>query len=251
MMEKSKKRKILSSAAILLLLAVLVALAFVPMFTKAAPTTARSAQIDPDAMTALDNCSAYVCGHDFSVELSGKIKARVFGIPFSQSVRGKRSVSNGEYFEQSESSSVFVSAGLKKTVANGKYSVAEGKSKGKSFEYGQSRELDFAEFVETYGKPLTGLTRYVTENAVTSAVRVDDNTFRYTLDPDRSTEFIRHEIKTALGAKNYPVYRSVVITLVTDGEKPASLVASENFDIDKFGGTSCTAEYSEIYTFGR
>lgn len=248
-MEKAKKRKILSSTAIIILLTVLVAFAFVPMFTKAAPMTARSAESDPCAMTALRNCSAYVGGHDFSVELSGKIKARVFGIPFSQKVSGKRSVRGGEYFELSESSSVFVSAGLKKTVADGKYSVSRGKSKGKTFEYGQAHELDRAEFVETYGKPFTGLTRYVIENAVTSAVRVDDNTFRYTLDPDRATEFLRYEIKTALGAKSYPVYRSVVITLVTDGEKPVSIGAVEDFDIDKFGGTSCTAEYSEIFTF--
>lgn len=248
-MDKARTKKALSLAAIIALLIVLVALAFVPMFGSDPPAAARSAEIDARAMTALNNCEAYVEGHDFSCSVSGKIKARVFGIPLSQSLSGSRSVKNGEYTEIVESSSAFVSAGQKKSVAGGAYYISDGKKGKGGFDYGEPRKLDRAEFAESYGKPFTGLTRYVLGSAVTSAATIDDNTFRFTLDPTRATEYVKRAVKAALGAKTYPAYRSIEITLVTDGERPVSVSAVERFDIDKFGGTSCVAEYKEEFRF--
>lgn len=248
-MDTSRTKKALSLAAIVALLIVLVALAFVPMFGSDPPAAARSAELDARAMTALNNCAAYVDGHDFSCRVSGKIKARIFGIPFSQNVSGARSVKNGEYTELVESSSAFVSAGQKKSVVGGAYYVADGKKSKGGFDYGEPRKLDRAEFAENYGKPFTGLTRYALSGAVTSATAIDDNTFAFTLDPTRATEYVKRAVRSALDAKAYPAYRSVEITLVTDGERPVSVGAVERFDIDKFGGTSCVAEYKEEFIF--
>ncbi len=245
----SRIKKAVPSALIILLLFVFSALAFLPVFRAAPVPSVASESLDNDAMRAINNAAAYVESNDFITELHGVIKARVFGIPYSQKVSGGRSVRGDEYTDVAESMSAFVKAAIKKEARGGAYFVTHGDRDGKSFSYGEPTELSRSDFVAAYGLPVTGLCKYRLDGAIVGAECAGENIYKYTLDVDRATEYCRNEIKTALGGKSYPEYESIELTLYTDGERPVRLDITEKFRVDKFGGTRCSAEYSETFVY--
>lgn len=244
-------KRILPSLLLLLAIAALAALSFLPSFGAAPVATVRSATLDESALAALSGCRAYLDGHDFDTSLSGSIRAKVFGIPYVQKVVGGRSVRGGDVVEYGESASAFAKAAVKTEYRDGAYYVAHGeyKSKSKSFVYGESVELTPADYAAAYGKPVTGLVKYELDDAVISAERVDENTYTYVLDPTRAAEFSCRAVKTALDCKSCPEYSRVEFTLITDGTRPLRVTCREHFRADKFGGTHCDVEYVETFEY--
>ena len=252
-MNKSKRRvghlfPIISIAILLFSLAVM---SFVPVFRSAVPAALESGSApDAEAMRVLGCCRAYCAANDFDTKLAGTVRARVFGIPYVQNVSGVRSVRADGYVETLESASALVKAAVKKQVSDGKYLVSTGEYKNKKFVFGKPKELTRADFTSAYGLPATGLVKFVLDGAVVSAEQTDKNEYRYVLDVARATEYSRNEYKTLLGGKSYPQYDSVEFTIVTDGERAAKITVREKFRINKCGGTSCTAVYSEVFDYG-
>ena len=249
MTTSTKKRLAVAipSAILLVILAVFVAVAFTPS-ARAANATAPT-EIDRDATRALHNCAAYASSHDFETSMTGTVKAKVFGIPYKISVTGRRDVSGGNLESVAESVSAFVKAGVKRMKVDGKLYSCNGTYKSKSFSYTDTREYSFDDYVASFGKPDLGLVKYELDGNVLSAERLTDNTYRFTLEPDRAAKYSRNEVKTTLGSKEPPSYELIELTLETDGDKPTRVTVHERFTVDKFGGTRCDASYTETFTF--
>lgn len=225
------------------------ALIAISCFFSTARYSAASTTHDPDAENMLYNCISYCDCHDFDTALSGKITAHVFGVPYSQSVTGGRSVRDGECTDRAESASAFVKAAIKKIYSDGRYFVSKGEYKRKEVVYSDPTEFSSEDYVSLYGKPQLGLIKYELSGAITGSKRISNNEYEYTLDPSRATVYSRNEVKTALGGKTYPMYESVVVRLVVDGERPVKVTVREKLRVEKFGGTKCAAEYTETFTF--
>ena len=238
--------------ALALLIAALFCVALLPsVLNKQKKTEADTLQsVDPEAMRALGCCTAFIGANDFSTAMSGTIKASVVGVPYTQKINGKRTVNaDGSFTDIAESKSALVKAAVKREYKGGSFHVTRGEYKKKAFTYGNGEDLSKNSYISKYGKPFTGLVKYNIENTVIAAQAVGKNSYRFVLDPDKATSFCRNEIKTMLGGKSYPAYKSVEFTLTTDGEKPIKVVSVEKFRIDKFGGTECTAQYTETFVF--
>lgn len=237
--------------ALALLIVVLACTAFLPtVLSKRTTTQAISARaVDSEAMRVLGCCNAYVAANGFKTTMSGAIRASVVGVPYTQKIRGSRTVDSNSYIEVAESVSALVKAAIKRERRDGAYYVSHGTYKNKAFKYDDEQKLSRSSYVAQYGQPFTGVVKYNIENTITQATRVSDNTYTYTLDPNRATVYSRNEVKTTLGGKTYPHYKSVEFTLVTDGDRPVKVTSTEKFRIDKFGGTDCTAEYTEVFNF--
>lgn len=244
-------KKVLPSLILLAAIAALAALSFLPSLRAAPAATVRSATLDESALAALSGCRAYLDGHDFDTSMSGSIRAKVFGIPYVQKVSGGRSVRSGNVVECGESASAFAKAAVKTEYRDGTYYVTRGdyRSKTKSFAYGTPVEFSRADYTEAYGKPVTGLVKYELDDSIVSAARVDENTYTFVLDPTRAAEYSRRAVKTALDSKSCPEYSGVEFTLVTDGSRPLRVVCREHFRADKFGGTHCDVEYTEVFEY--
>lgn len=237
------------SAVVILLLG---GLSFLPSIRGGSRATAVSYAAmnnDEGALCALGCCQAAVATRAFETSMTGAVKARVFGLPITQRVTGGRTVDGENFCERAESVSAFVKAGMLRECREGTLGAVRGAYKHKRFEYGKVQPLSRDSFIETYGKPNTALVKYELEGAVISAETIGENTYRYVLDPTRATAYCRNEVRTLLGSKSYPKYESVEFTLVTDGEFPLSVTVKEKFEADKFGGTKCSAEYTEVFTF--
>ncbi|MDE7107795.1 MAG: hypothetical protein K2O39_05670, partial [Clostridiales bacterium] len=115
--------------------------------------------------------------------------------------------------------------------------------------YNNEQPLSEKNYKARYGQPFTGIVKYKLENAVISATVVGDNVYKFVLDPSKATIYSRNEVKTTLGGKSYPKYSRVEFTHPTDSERPVKVTATEKFRVDKFGGTNCTAEYTEVFNF--
>ena len=248
---KIKDKSFWMTLVLALVIVALAGTAFIPTIAakrNKAKAMAVSA-VDCEAMRVLGCCNAYVAANRCSTKLNGKIKARVMGIPYTQKLRGNRTVDGTKYTEVAESVSALVKAAVKRERQDGVYYVYQGTYKNKAFSYDSPQQLSRSSYVAKYGQPFTGVVKYNLDNTVLQAVKTGENTYKFTLDPNKSTAYSRNEVKTVLGGKQYPQYNSVEFTLVTDGDRPVKVTCVEKFRIDKFGGTDCTAEYVESFIF--
>lgn len=251
---KAHKKGFIITLILSLLIAAMAVAAFVPtIVSNRARTEATSSvsDIDAEAMRMLGCCNAYAAANSFSTTMSGAVKASVIGVKYTQKIHGSRSVDakSQTFTEVAESVSALVKASLKRERRDGEYYVSHGSYKKKSFTYGDEQKVAKSSYVAQYGQPFTGIVKYSLDGTVITAEQINANTFRYVLDPARSTMYSRNEVKTMLGGKSYPEYSHVEFTVTVDGEKPVKVTCSETFKIDKFGGTSCTAEYNEMFYF--
>ncbi len=254
MKEKTKKRLIaaLPIVAVLVLLIAMMSIAMIKDRDKTAPAArASAAAIEPQAIVALHTAEAYVQDNAFTAKMNGTIKARVFGIPYTQKVHGERTCADGDYDERAESVSALVKAAVKRRVEDGKYFTAQGKYRRKSFDYGDPAEMSREDFVASYGKPCLGVVKYETDGAITEAKRVEDGVYSFTLDVKRATEYCKNAVRTMLKGDSYPEYEEVKFTLYMDGNRPTRVTGVEKFRVDKFGGTHCTVEYTEEFSFDK
>lgn len=245
-----KLKKVLPSVILLAIVVLLAGLSFLPSVRgTAAVASARSSALDPEAIRVLNCCRAYAAVNDFSTKLNGSIKAKVYGIPYTQGVSGARTVEGEDFCMVTESASAFVKAGMKKQCENGEYSVTDADYKKKAFVYGSPKKLERDRYIATYGKPSTGLVKYELDGSIISAERVDDDTFRFVLDARRATRYSRNEVRAILGGKSYPEYEAVEFTLTTDGERAVKITYREQFTVDRMGGTRCTAQFTEVFEY--
>lgn len=250
---KKNKTKIWITITLALLIVVLAVLAFLPTMLKQSHTEATSvgSEVDEEAMRVLGCCNAYLAESGFKTTMNGTVKASVVGVPYTQKVHGGRTIdgANDIYTDVAESTSALVKAAIKRERRNGVYYVSRGSYKNKSFSYGNEQELSKTSYIAQYGQPFTGVVKYNLENTVVCAEKISDGKYRFVLDPIHATVYSRNEVKTTLGGKSYPEYKSVEFTLTTDGDKPVKVTTTEKFKIDKFGGTNCTAQYTEMFSF--
>ncbi|MDE6401127.1 MAG: hypothetical protein K2L54_00775 [Clostridiales bacterium] len=247
---KSKWKKAIPSLVLLGFIVLLAGLSFLPAVRnsqKAAPVSAGG--MDGEALRVLESCRAYAAVNDFQTEMNGKIKAKVFGVPYTQNIHGTRSVRGEDFTDVTESVSALVKAGIKREGINGKYSAVRGDYKNKSFVYGVPTQCERDEYIAAYGMPATGLVKYKLDDSIIVAEQVGENVFRYVLDVRRATQYSRNEVKTTLGGKSYPEYESVEFTLTIDGDRAVKITSTEKFRIDKFGGTHCVAQYTEVFNY--
>lgn len=247
--EKSRKGLWLALLSALIII-VLAGVAFLPsLMNRRIEATTYESTLDSEAMQALGAANAYVAANDFTTTMNGSVKARVIGIPYNQKVYGKRTVSGDYFCDVAESVSALVKAAVKRERKDGSYFVSQGNYKSKAFTYSAATQLSHDNYVKQYGQPFTGVVKYKLDNAVLKAEKIGQNKYSFTLDPAQATLYSRNEVKTTLGGKSYPKYESVKFTLITDGERPIKVTATEKFKIDKFGGTNCTAQYTEVFKF--
>ena len=225
-----------------------IALAVFIVFIAAVPSGSHSAyaeEVDTDAVSVLESVSKYASSRGFTSTMYGEVTARVFGIKYVQRVRGERKIKGGDYFERAESVSSFVKAAIEKSRSRGRYYVSHGKFDGNRAEYPDAVELSEADYVASYGYPPLGLIKYDWKGNILSARKTGEGEYTYTLDPHKSTVNSAVEVRTALGCKALPEYRSVEVVLYTDGVKPIKTVCREVLVVDKFGGVECSAVYEE------
>lgn len=254
-MEKRERRikALLPAIGLAVVLVLFVGLSFLPAVRGNKNATGASAYArttDEEALRVLGCCRTVAATERFETTMTGTIKARVFGIPYTQKVTGKRFVDGDEFTEISESVSAFVKVAVRREKNADGFFVSHGEYKKKRFAYGAPKSISRKEYVTLYGLPFTELVKYDLDGSIVSASTAGENTFKYVLEPRRATEYSRNEVKTVLGGKSYPKYESVEMTLVSDGERAQRITVKEKFRVDKFGGTECVAEYTEIFKYG-
>ncbi|MCH5156018.1 MAG: hypothetical protein J1F69_05360 [Clostridiales bacterium] len=255
-MDNTKKtnKKFWLTLVLAVVIAALIGIAFVPTIlekrTKTEATSAESS-VDAEAMRVLGCCNAYVAVNSFKTTMNGSVKAKVMGVPYTQKIHGGRAVdaSSGDFSDKAESKSALVKAAIKRERRSGEYYVSRGEYKNKAFKYNSEKTLSKNGYISQYGQPFTGIVKYNLENAVISAKAVSKNVYKFVLDPARATVYSRNEVKTTLGGKSYPTYKTVEFTLTVDGDRPVKVSSTEKFRINKFGGTDCTAKYTETFSF--
>lgn len=239
--------------ALAVIIIILTGVAFLPtVFANRETTRAATAsyEVDGEAMRMLGCCNAYAAANGFTTTMTGTVKAKVVGVPYTQKIHGGRTVDkDGGYTEVAESTSALVKAALKRERRDGKYYVSRGDYKNKAFRYNTEKPLSEKNYTARYGQPFTGIVKYKLDDAIISATAVGNNVYKFVLDPAKATFYSRNEVKTTLGGKSYPKYSRVEFTLTTDGDRPVKVTTVEKFRVDKFGGTDCTAEYCEIFNF--
>lgn len=251
---KRKNKGFWLTLALSIVIVTLACVAFLPtIFEKQTKTEAASAgsAMDSEAMRILSCCNAYLAANSFSTTMNGTVKASVLGVPYTQKIHGGRTVdcACGDFTDTAESKSALVKAAIKRERRDGNYYVSRGEYNKKAFSYNAEQSLSKNGYLAQYGQPFTGIVKYNLENTVISAKAVGAGVYKFVLDPAQSTLYSRNEVKTMLGGKSYPTYKGVEFTLVTDGDRPVKVTTREKFKIDKFGGTNCTAEYTEIFQF--
>lgn len=248
-MEKtSNKLKIIMSTVAVAFIALLIGLAFLPAVRGGATVAVAYAERDGEAMRVLGCCRAYAATHDFQTTIEGKIKARVFGIPYTLEVRGGRNVNGDEFCDVQESVSALVKKGLKRRCVGGEYFATIGEYKNKSFVYNESSAVPREQYIAEYGMPSVGICKYSLDDSVISATCAGDGVYVFKLDPHRAAAYSRNEIKTLLDCA-YPEYESVELTVVSDGERVLKVTACEKFRVNKFGGTHCTLTFGETFSY--
>lgn len=244
-------KRVLPTAALAAIIVLLIGLAFLPSVRDVnTATVANSARsTDSAAVDVFEKCAEYASEHGFTTKLTGNVKASVLGVPYNVKVRGGREVNGDEFCDVTEGISALVKFGQKKQYAGGEYTVSRGTYKDKQFTYADPTPIAHDSYVDSYGMPPTGLVRYVTDGTIISAEQVDENTFVYTLDAARATEYYRREGRTVLNCDECPTYKSITLTLVTDGERAIKITADEKIRVPKFGGIDCTATFTEVYSY--
>lgn len=239
--------------ALAVILVILTGVAFLPSVISARETSRAATvgyDVDAEAMRILGCCNAYAAANDYTTTMAGSVKARVVGVPYAQNIHGGRTVKkDGSFTDVAESTSALVKAAIKRERRDGKYYVSRGEYKNKAFVYNGEQPMSQNNYISRYGQPFTGIVKYNLENAVISAKAIGGNMYKFVLDPAKSTVYSRNEVKTTLGGKSYPKYSRIEFTLTVDGERPVKVTSTEKFRVDKFGGTNCTAEYCEVFSF--
>ncbi|MBD5132569.1 MAG: hypothetical protein HDT28_08310 [Clostridiales bacterium] len=242
------KKRAAIVALVLAFVATAIAVTAIFLPRRTVEAVANDNALDSDAMRVLSVCREYALSHDFDTEMTGAIKAKAFSIPFSQSVSGGRKVRGGGVVDTAESISTLVKAAIKKECSANKYSVSRGEYKNGAFVYSGAVEYDRDGYIAAYGLPPTGLVKYELDNAIIGAVKVDDRTYKFTLDPGGGSVYCKNEVNTVLGAKKTE-YTAIEFTLITDGSRALEITSTEKFDVEKFGGTNVTAEYTEKFIY--
>ena len=242
------KNKILTALAAGAVIVVLMGLAFLPLSNRAdTDALAAGREVKGDAVQALYDCAEYAERNGFNAELTGTVKARVVGVPYTLNVRGERRVNGAEFASVRESVSPAVKRGYKTECVEGEYRVYRGtfdKATGE-FVYGTPETIDKTSFTATYGDP-SALFRYNIDGNILSAERVGENVYRYTLDPV-AADSCKAEVGMLAKCKTPPEYNSIELTLITDGTRAVKISAVEKFRLDKLGGVDCVAEYEENF----
>lgn len=249
MSKSSVFKKIVPTALIVAAIVGLAVLSFLPVFRSSPAASVSPRSLDDEALSALSVCRAYLDGHAFSTKLDGSIRAKVFGIPYTQKLCGGREVSGSNVCERGESASALVKAAVMTELRDGAYYVSRGAYRGKSFVYDDMREISRSEYYAAFGKPVSGLVKYELDGSVIGAKTTGENTYTYYLDPSRATVYSRCSVKTALDSKSFPEYDAVEFTLYTDGSRPVRVSVRESFNVDKYGGAHCVCTYSESFVY--
>ena len=250
MINKVTVKRVLPTVLLAAILVLLIGLAFLPAVRGGnEPLATVQASADDEAMRLFRKCAEYSQTHSFRTRLNGNIKARVLGLPYNVKVSGGREVNGGEFCDITEGVSAAVKIGKKKSFAGGTYSVARGEYKDGTFVYGEAAPIDEGAYLERFGYPPTELVKYAVESSIVNAECRDENIYVYTLDAGAATEYYRREGRTVLGCEDCPTYTSVVLTLVTDGERAIKITAEEKFTAPKFGGIECKATFTEMFEY--
>lgn len=247
-----KIKSLLPAIAFTAVLIVMVCLSFLPAIRKPggdASAAAYAMRTDEEALRVLGCCRVKTCTERFETTLSGTVKARVFGIPYTQNITGMRAVDCDDFTEKSESASAVAKAAVCREKNADGFFVSRGTYKKNKFVYSGKEKIDRETYVDRYGSPNTDLVKYDLDGAIISATALGNNRYRYVLDPHRATELSRNEVRSLLGGKSYPDYKSVEFILHCDGEYPTAVTVKEKFRVDKFGGVDCTLEYTEKFKF--
>lgn len=250
------KRKIirktaLSTFSFFSLVVLIAGLAFLPSVRNVGTAqVAYAVELDGEAMSVLNGCIARAAVGEFQTSMSGVVKARVMGIPYTQKITGARHICGDTFTDTAESISTFVKAAIKReyTLESG-FSVLRGEYRRGAFVYGAPQSYTRDEYISTYGMPSTGIVKYDLDNSIVCAVKESESRYKYVLDAERATHYSRNEVSALLGGGQYPVYESVEFTLVADGNKVTEITCRENFRVNKFGGVSCKAEYTEKFIY--
>lgn len=245
-------KKVLPTLALTLFIIVLTGLAFLPAVRNGNTDVAAGArEVGDVAAETLYGCMEYARTNRFTAKLSGTAKARAVGVPYTLSVRGERKVDGSEFEAVKEGVSAIAKVGLKTSCINGVYYVTRGEfdKAANGFAYPEPEKTSLESYIETFGATPVGLLRYDVDGNILSAERIDENVFRYVLNV-AAAETCKREVGALMNGKN-PEYKSIELTLTTDGERAVKVSAVEKFRVDKFGSVNCTVVYDEVFIYDK
>ena len=168
---------------------------------------------------------------------------------FSNEVYARRIVCRGEVFKESKSYSAFVKLATQTFVYNGNYLLREKKSMSSISEVVWKDEIEDIgqdEYLSRYGIVPGGVCAYVlNDDSILSASLIkksdDGYTFKYELDNDVATYYIKREMKCSASLDNLPVFEKISVTVTMDKEwKIISINYDGIYRVDKFLGITST-----------
>ena len=220
----------------------------------------------PTDYSGRDNLSfiAWAFGEksDFQAITTGNTTASVLGVPYVQSIYGKRDVKDGKVLKISASKSTLVNLAEEKYFAgNGvlirrqtKKSLINGENT--VWQEGEPSYLSVSDYNRYYGVAPGGYSDYIiNDNTLISCETPVFENGRYsikcTLDPASSTEYYRRQVKTLSGSSSYPEFSSIEAKFVFDENWNLNeLNVAEVYDVSLFGGITCRAEMHTVFTYG-
>lgn len=194
-------------------------------------------------------------------ETTGSVKAKVFGLNYTQTVYNKRYKLGEKLLVAATSKSSLVNVAEERYYSAGEALIrrqtSASKINGDDTEWkGSPERLSYAEYVEKYGLyPTEPTDHIVDEDTVLSAeCSAFEGGYRLevSLDADKSTEYYKRQVKTMASAGDYPKFKSVSLVYYFGGDfRIARADISEVYEIKKFGNITCRAAMSVAFAYGK
>lgn len=218
----------------------------------------------PSKESAIDNLSYLAYNikkkRNFTATSTGTASASIMGIPYVQNINDKRVVLDDYMFQQTISTSTFVSFGLQKFYFGDKIIRREGNLEDSSTINWNENPKDAITYKladEIYGWTPDDISAYILcKDTILSAEWINSGTdgiyeIKYRLDPTTSPYKYQRQVKEFAGASSFPGYEAIEITYkFTSDWTLISSHTNESYKISMMGmNLSITTDINEVFNY--
>ncbi|MBR1974216.1 MAG: hypothetical protein IKA20_00005, partial [Clostridia bacterium] len=175
----------------------------------------------------------------------------------NQYIKSHRVVNEGEVYKESVSFSKFKGVGVRTFVKGDNYVIhkaAKVSSVNNVTWKDEASKVTQEAFLQAYGVVPNSITAYIlTDETILSAEYLgEDNgiySYKYKLEPSKSTVKIALEMRSMAGVKSLPLFTDVNLIIRMDKNwRVTETVTDCTYDVDMLGGVTCTEKLTEVFT---
>ena len=193
----------------------------------------------------------------FTTQSQGETVTKVAFASVSQKIKGSRVINGTEVYKENVSHSSFRSVGTRLFIKGDNYVVHNADKVSSVNEVTWEKaagRISKDSFLEKFGYVPNSVTSYIlTDETILSAKFLGEQngiySFRYELDPIKSTANLRLEMRTMAGNDSLPVFEKASITVRMDKTWQVTEVVTDSvYEVDMLGGVTCTESVVETFS---